>query len=605
VRNTLRSLFVAFCITFVIGGMFHFNVFYDIEMPYYDRASEETRPVDTRIVIVGVDENSLESIGQWPWPRDIHAQLIDRLIQAGVKGIGLDFLFAEPAKDPAEDEALQKALQNRPHVVVASAFVFPERQSTENALTYEKHVTPIYSLAEEQQSHINILADRGEVVRRILLGIPTKEGKMIPSFNVRLANLFLPPNEQIVYQDGVWRKGDYILPTNERNQVYFSFAQPPGHFTTVSYIDVLNMDDAGMKEFFQNAVVLIGPYSVALGDQYLTPTSSSTKMFGVEIHANMIQAFQDGRFFHVFEGKNEWKGLLLLFVLSLSEYWLLQRMRALSAFFVFAAFVGLYVFAVAQVNYSLNIILPFIYPILAITSTYIWSVVSKYIVEWKERKRVTALFGRYVSESVAKEILQSREAQSIGGTRKNVTLMFVDIRGFTPLSEKVEPEEIIQVLNEYLDLCTRAVFKHSGTLDKFIGDGVMSIFGAPNNLPNHPELAVRAALEMHKGSAELASKLTKKYGYAVSFGIGINSGDAVIGNIGSQSRLDYTAIGDTVNMAARLESNAKPGQILISQATYEQVKECFEIMPLGDIKVKGKEHPVPVYQVLSEKAAVG
>lgn len=172
------------------------------------------------------------------------------------------------------------------------------------------------------------------------------------------------------------------------------------------------------------------------------------------------------------------------------------------------------------------------------------------------------------------------------------------------MSERLQPEEVIQVLNEYLDICTKAVFQWQGTLDKFIGDGVMAFFGAPISLPNHPELAVRAALEMKRQSDILEEKCIAKFGIGVKFGVGINCGPAVVGNIGSEMlRLDYTAIGDTVNLSARLESNAKPGQILISSNVYEHVQGLFEIQDMGEIKVKGKEKPVQVYEVIGELSA--
>lgn len=164
----------------------------------------------------------------------------------------------------------------------------------------------------------------------------------------------------------------------------------------------------------------------------------------------------------------------------------------------------------------------------------------------------------------------------------------------------MEPEDITNILNDYLGLCSRAVYAYEGTIDKFIGDGVMSIFGAPCEQKDHPKRAVRAALQMQKESAKLAERLMERYGSSVSFGIGLNSGPAVVGNMGSHERLAYTAIGDTVNLASRLESNAKPGQILISKETYERIKETFKVTPLDAIKVKGKEQFVEIYQVEGE-----
>lgn len=602
-NKLFRFIVIPLLITITVGWMYRVDSLYVIESNLLERMLKQTRAVDSRIMIVGIDDASLETIGQWPWPRSVHASLIDRLHQAGAKAIGVDLIFAEPAQDPADDEAMQEVLSRASNVVLASYFAFPNRQEAQGDLHYDHFLTPVYSLAPQQQAHINVFPDRGEIVRQLLLGVPIKEGDMIPAISVRLANYLLPPEKQITYQQGEWKQGENLLRTNERNQIYFEFAQPPGGYTEIPYVDVVTMDDATMQEVFKDAIVLIGPYSVGLQDQYFTPMSTVTKMHGVEIHANMIQSLQDSRFFQVIEGKSAWIIWVMLYALSLLLYLLTQLVSARLAFFVFFLFAGGYTLAAVVANTQFNLILPYTYPMTAIIVSYISSIVSRYVQEWRERKRVTTLFGRYVSRQVANEILTTEAGQSLGGTRRNVTLMFVDIRGFTALSERIEPEEVIQVLNEYLDLCTRAIFQYEGTLDKFIGDGVMAIFGAPNSLADHPVRAVKAALEMKKGSSELADRLTEKYGYSVSFGIGINSGDAVIGNIGSKNRLDYTAIGDTVNLAARLESNAKAGQILISQSTYDQVKELFEIISLGEIKVKNKEKPVSIYQVLGEKKA--
>ncbi len=596
----LRSALVPVVITMVMGALFHVNMLYNIENNFYDRITYEERALDDRIAIIGIDDASLEAIGRWPWPRSIHAELINRLAEAGAKGIGVDLIFSEPSQDPNEDEAMQQAVANRPHVILPSAFVFPETQESGSTLAYSKLLRPVYQLTEEQTAHINVLPGRGGVVRQGLLGVLDEQGRMVPSFSVRLANMLLPPDQQVRYEHGQWKVGSRIIPTNDRNQLHFAYARPPGDISPLSYVDVLNMEQEALTEYFHGKLVLIAPFSVALGDQYLTPMSQSVKMNGIEIHANIISALQDHRFFVTLEGKYEWLGYVILFVLSAGMYTVAERARAKWAAVSFVLFLVGYTLVEIYANLYFSLLLPFTYPVLTIVTTYVWAVVSNYVREKQERNRVTTLFGRYVSPQVVDEILGSEAAQHLGGTRKNVSVMFVDIRGFTTLSERIEPEEVIDVLNEYLELGTKAVFRQEGTLDKFIGDGIMSIFGAPIDQPNHPELAVRAALDMSRGAIALQEKLMKKYGYSVSFGIGINTGDAVIGNIGSKNRLDYTAIGDTVNMAARLESNAKAGQILISQSTYERVHHLFEVLPLGEIKVKGKEKPVSVYRVIGE-----
>jgi adenylate cyclase len=185
----------------------------------------------------------------------------------------------------------------------------------------------------------------------------------------------------------------------------------------------------------------------------------------------------------------------------------------------------------------------------------------------------------------------------IGGENRHIAVLFVDIRGFTTMSESLKPEEVVEILNEYLGLTTQAIFDNGGTLDKFVGDATMAVFNAPFDLDDYIFRAVATAWDMQAGADRIAEKFCERYGKSVSFGIGVNCGNAVVGNIGCDFRMDYTAIGDTVNTAARLESNAKPGQILISKEVYEAVKDRVAVTPIGEIPLKGKSKGVFVYQI--------
>ena len=185
----------------------------------------------------------------------------------------------------------------------------------------------------------------------------------------------------------------------------------------------------------------------------------------------------------------------------------------------------------------------------------------------------------------------------LGGENRHVAVLFIDIRGFTTMSESLEPEQVVEILNEYLDLTTKAVFHQQGTVDKFIGDAVMAVFNAPLDLDDYCFRAVSAAWEMKQNADILTAKFEERFGTPIVFGIGVNCGNAVVGNIGCDFRMDYTAIGDTVNTAARLESNAKSGQILISEQVYEAVKDRVTVTPIGEIPLKGKSKGVFVYQV--------
>ncbi|HYB44822.1 MAG TPA: adenylate/guanylate cyclase domain-containing protein [Candidatus Methylomirabilis sp.] len=216
----------------------------------------------------------------------------------------------------------------------------------------------------------------------------------------------------------------------------------------------------------------------------------------------------------------------------------------------------------------------------------------------REKEMIKRAFTRYVAREVVEEILKDPERLVLTGERREVTVLFCDVRGFTPLSERLSPEEVVSLLNDFYTLMIETTFKYDGTLDKFMGDAVMAIFGAPIAHPDHSVRAVQTALAMQQGIVGLNERRAKDGKEGVAIGIGVSAGQAVAGTVGTEDRMEYTVIGDSVNLAARLESNAKPGQILISQRTWERVKTAVEVRPLGFIKVKGKEEQVEVYEVL-------
>jgi class 3 adenylate cyclase len=216
----------------------------------------------------------------------------------------------------------------------------------------------------------------------------------------------------------------------------------------------------------------------------------------------------------------------------------------------------------------------------------------------REKEMIKRAFTRYVAREVVDEILKNPERLVLSGQRREVTVLFCDVRGFTPVAERLDPEAVVLLLNEFYNLMIETTFKHDGTLDKFLGDGVMCIFGAPIARPDHAMQAVRTALDMQAGIAELSARFTREGRPPIAVGIGVSAGEVVAGTVGSEDRMEYTAIGDSVNVAARLESIAKPGQVLISQRTFEMVDDRVQAKARGAIKVKGKEDEVEVYEVM-------
>ena len=216
----------------------------------------------------------------------------------------------------------------------------------------------------------------------------------------------------------------------------------------------------------------------------------------------------------------------------------------------------------------------------------------------REKEMIKRAFTRYVAREVVEEILKDPENLVLSGERRQVTVLFCDVRGFTPLSERLSPEEVVLLLNDFYNLMIETTFKYDGTLDKFLGDAVMAVFGAPMAHPDHSARAIRTALAMQEGITGLNERRKRDGKEGISVGIGVSAGEAVAGTVGTEDRMEYTVIGDSVNLAARLESNAKPGQILISHRTYERVRDLVDARPLGRIRVKGKEEEVEVYEVL-------
>jgi len=247
-----------------------------------------------------------------------------------------------------------------------------------------------------------------------------------------------------------------------------------------------------------------------------------------------------------------------------------------------------------------GIAISLVYLPIVLLISYIYCLAIHYLLERVKRKKVLNAFKKYVAPEIVEEISRKGDfSVKLGGENRDIAVLFVDIRGFTTMSEVLSPEQVVEILNHYLNLTTNAIFKNKGTLDKFVGDATMAVFNSPFDLEDYEYHAVCAAMDIVEDGKALEEELIEKYGRSVGFGVGVNCGPAVVGNIGCEFRMDFTAIGDTVNTAARLESNAAKGQVLISQEVYERVKDRIEVEKIGEIPLKGKSNDVCVYSVLS------
>lgn len=559
------------------------NFFYNAEKSLQDSFYRENSKSLMDITIIGIDQKSIEELGRFDtWPRTYIADAIDILSEGKPAVIGIDMLFTGSSDNEA-DNRLAEAAKAAGNVVVGVKGSFG-RVTTKEGFQVLDLEEPFAGLkAYVKTGHINTRTDDDGVVRSSIASF-VYDNETISSF------------DRVIYEEFMKNTGGETaepkVSPDFLKRRYISYVRNIGDFGYISFVDLLK--GRIPVELQKDRIVLIGPYDYGMMDSYATPINKNLLMHGVEIHANIIQNYLLGNF------KQALPWYYTLFMISLfclAGYVIFRKLKPGKAFLVMLILLGVYLTG-ARVIYSGGYLLSLLYPAAALILTYLIILVYRYLEEYFERRRITGIFGRYVAPQVVDQILkEGEEGLKLGGARKEISVLFVDIRGFTPLSEKVEPEEVVGILNTYLNLTASAIFENEGTLDKFIGDATMAIFNAPLDLEDHEYKAVKAAWAMKQGAEALKDELEAKYGRSVSFGIGVNTGPAVVGNIGATFRMDFTAIGDTVNTAARLESNAKPDQILLSSAIYEKVKDRIKATYLGEIKVKGKEQGLPVYQV--------
>ena len=357
-------------------------------------------------------------------------------------------------------------------------------------------------------------------------------------------------------------------------------------------VDVLEGKIA--PQAFADSIVFVGAYAPGMQDAYNVAIQKGEQMYGVEIHANILEAIMEGKTnLPVSEFIFGFAAAVIVFVFAVVCW----KSKILFSTIVFVAAIIINL-AAGKILYNNGKVINLVILPVMLFITYTYFLVEGYLTEILRRRKVVSAFKKYVAPQVVDEISKQGDFKiTLGGESRDIAVLFVDIRGFTPMSESLEPEQVVEILNEYLQLTTAAIFKNGGTLDKFIGDATMAVFNAPFDLDDYIYRAVCTARDIAAGSQELEEKLMARFGKTVSFGIGVNCGRAVVGNIGCDFRMDYTAIGDTVNTAARLESNAKKGQILISEYVYEAIKDRVEVTEIGEIPLKGKSKGIFVYQV--------
>jgi len=544
------------------------------------------------IVIVGIDNASLEAYGKWSeWQRSLHARAIDNLAEAGAAVIGLDILFADTS---ADDAVLAEALEGAGNVVLPVVGVEPLR-STEPEVTYRHFLMPAAPLEQACLSlgHANVVPDGDGVVRRLPLLVEDSSGQTHPALALAVLHALFsrPLPQQYSLQDGRLHLLDREMPVDASSRLRINFPAADESYTALSYGDVIegNFDPSVVK----HKIVLIGMTATAELDTWFTPVSA-TKMAGVWIHASAMDTILRQRY--LMDADWSITMLVMLLLVAITGVALPRLKLKWGGVLVAGLFVG-YLLAVS-LAFDSGFILNVLYPLALLPLAYVTSVLCVVAAEQSDKGLVKDLFGRYVSPQVAAEILTLADVGKLelGGEQRTVSVLFADIRGFTRMSEQMSPMEIIDMLNSYLSIIVERVLDNEGMVNKFAGDNVMVVWNAPQFQQGHAWLAVKAAWEAQQAIMERQREDASLP--RVQFGIGINTGEAVAGNMGSSGRAEYTVIGDAVNVASRICGAAAGGEVWIGGETWRQVKGYVEVEELQPQSFKGKAEPVSVYRVV-------
>ncbi len=553
------------------------------------------------VVIADIDEKSLYEFGRWPWDRDVMAQLVEKLYLSGASVISFDVLFSESAE---YDEVLADALWDAANVVLPIYFDGIDENRLE-----ARHITvPVDELLEPVMAlgHINMTSDPDGTMRWSPLTIGYDDEHYL-SLSLATAALYLQvpfENIDLEAEGGVRLDDDIFIPTDEARRSLINYYGPARTFKYFSIADILN--GRVPEEELAGKIVLIGASAAGLFDLRVTPFSPA--MPGVEKHASVIASVVEDRFLKT---GPFWVGVFMILLTGALYGLIAPRFKAVGASGVACGVLLTVLFAGYYSFIRENLWLNVTYPSLNISLIFISSMAYNYGVEERRARKVKEMFSSYVSERVVEELIKNPEMARLGGERREVTVLFSDIVGFTSFSENNTPEDVVLLLNEYLGEMTDIIFKWEGTLDKFIGDAIMAFWGAPMPQEDHARRAVQCAMDMVQRLEELQKKWKNEGKQVLDCGIGINTGQVVVGNTGSEGKkMDYTIIGDEVNLGARAEGLTREygERILLTEFTVNKLESgpktfstgrMAAAKPIERVTVKGKEKPVEIYKIIT------
>ena len=638
-KNMLNGLVIGLVVSLVVFVFYEYilsDFLKRVELSFYDMKMKRTVGFNTNddgsrkeikdVIIINIDARSIYQLGKfYTWPRTYWARLIDFLGEGGAKAVGIDVLFDPDTRHPSEERDFLNSIKNA-HNVYNSVLIepadeeqflhsmkslpegFPEElvykdSELEGFFPIHDRLEPGFpelAIVSKGLGHVVFFPDIDGVIRSNSPFMQFNEF-LFPSLSLKIAadslNIehFKVKDNRLLFLDSA-KTIIRTLELSEDNHlpIYFN-----GTFQTFKYISFYDvMSERVPKEYFKNKIVLIGTSLPGLYDLKSTPLQKAFP--GVELHANIIYNILNNIQIHKMSNVNSF---FLLLGIGVFFSILIVFIRPVKAVFILLFILLIYLITSLLVFINQFYVIPDFIVILNLFIILMVNYSYRYLTEEKNKKQIKNIFSHYVSKSVVDELLKNPTAIKLGGEKKYCSVLFSDIESFTTISENLSPEDLVHLINEYHSEMTEMVFENNGFLDKYEGDAIMAVYGAPVSDEEHAFNACKSALEMQRRLKQLQKKWENEKKPVLKCRIGINSGTMIVGNMGSMTRFDYTVMGDEVNLASRLEGANKVygSKIMIGENTYIKTKDGIVARKLDLLQVKGKNKPVPVYELLALK----